>query len=239
MTKKQNDKNDGANTPKKEKHSVVDGIKENALFFIITTLFALGGGTKAILDIYHSFTKKPGFVFNYGNLAMSQLHDAHQPKQKTLFIFTGVIYNDGELPLFPKYFYLKIKSGQDLVPNDPQIIWDSFPPIPIPNTPLELVYSDASDKDLRRVSKIEPNDAAYGHLMFVSELPLDYFLNDTTIEYQIVCLDILKRKYYAEDRRWMQPEPGYDPKWGIQIRPIEKGRTYNIDSIIDKIPDRY
>jgi hypothetical protein len=139
------------------------------------------------------------------------------------FLINGPIYNPGEKPLFPMHYALEIKGLDSAIKVPAAAVTQAF----LKTIEDERVnhMEGLIEKDLRKVSRVNPDDAIYGTLLFFVEgYVLGDFLPDN-VQYRIIMTDINDKVYKSEYRN---VNDGHDlryfddPKLDIIIRDTTK-----------------
>lgn len=138
-------------------------------------------------------------------------------------LINGAVYNPGEKPLFPMQYSIEIKGFDTLISIPSSAITPEFLKTIEDKTINNL--NGIIEKDLRKVYRINPDDAVYGVLLFFIKDYLSGDFEDEKIKYRIVALDIDNKKYYSEYRPIKDGMPLNffdEPKLNILLRDTTK-----------------
>lgn len=132
----------------------------------------------------------------------------------TIVISLGAIFNNGDKPLFPVDYSLKvIDEGKEIIylfsPIDTSVL-------NIIKGKDELVKYNKKITDLTSIIKIDPHEASFGTILFV-----DTTNTELTQNYSIIlkCRDVMGNNYEEKlSKKILKPYNGYyDPRAGLQI----------------------
>lgn len=185
---------------------------------LLSLLVALIGGVPGIIAVVDHLRKRPIFRFTLVNVITGR--DA--AKDQTIVLLTGTATNEGNKPLTPALFELRVRSHRAWLTFDKALIPEGAR---FSSDTQSITVADPSKHDLQRLSaSISPETPLYGHLLFVSSaVSLDALRSQESPDWRLTCVDVFDRRHEA--RLQLPKDDGRGlvfPKHGVTVSPKPK-----------------
>ena len=160
----------------------------------IALVFSLIGGITGSINIYNWINEDPEYKFFAQALPTVDFRQVNGTPPKRLLMVVGAVYNDGQQPVFPVAFFLKmkIKDQKEIYVSMAETVPDSLVKMHVKGFQVRLETSS----DLMRTVKVEPKGAAFGILFFLVP-PAFTQLSDVESLY-INCFDISNKEWTSK-----------------------------------------
>lgn len=189
--------------------------RRNLIF--LTFIISIFGGFPGVVNLRDWINDKPKFMF-YAETMQNGMITMAGRGSKVWVQLNGAIYNAGRQPLFPMHYELVIKfsDGVDtgIAMGGSLYTFDSTV-FSGPNQSGFQAKADKDAKDLYKCERVNPDDAAFGSMVFIfSDITAD-FAHPKSI--RLLCYDILdeKRSYPIELPGRTLGYPTYYPRTGM------------------------
>jgi len=163
---------------------------------LLSLIIALTGGIPGLISLIVFYYKRPIFKFTLVNVIIGTCINPEWEKPGTAILLTGTLSNDGEKPLIPSVFDLKIKTKKGRFLFE-RLLMNNIEEFPSESHIIKI--ENPKENDLQRFrGSIDKSNPVYGHLKFIINTNLNF--NDI-ISYKLQCMDFSGHKYYCSIKR--------------------------------------